>query len=62
MNSIKIFTLICSTILTNCAFAQPPIEVDVCIYGGTAAGVIAAYTAQKQGKTAILIEENIWEE
>jgi hypothetical protein len=56
MNSIKIFTLICSTILTNCAFAQPPIEVDVCIYGGTAAGVIAAYTAQKQGKTAILIE------
>lgn len=31
-------------------------EVDVCIYGGTSAGVIAAYTAGKMGKTVILIE------
>lgn len=30
--------------------------VDVCIYGGTAAGVIAAYTAKRCGKTVILIE------
>ena len=30
--------------------------VDVCIYGGTSAGVIAAYTAKKMGKTVILIE------
>jgi FAD dependent oxidoreductase len=30
--------------------------VDVCVYGGTAAGVIAAYTAKKCGKTVILIE------
>ena len=30
--------------------------VDVCIYGGTAAGVIAAYAAEKCGKTVILIE------
>ncbi|HYG20198.1 MAG TPA: FAD-dependent oxidoreductase, partial [Ohtaekwangia sp.] len=36
--------------------AQATIEVDVCVYGGTSAGVIAAYAAQKQGKTAILIE------
>jgi hypothetical protein len=28
-------------------------KVDLCIYGGTSAGVIAAYTAQKMGKTAI---------
>lgn len=31
-------------------------EVDVCIYGGTSAGVIAAYTATKLGKTVLLIE------
>jgi ribulose 1,5-bisphosphate synthetase/thiazole synthase len=31
-------------------------NVDICVYGGTSAGVIAAYTAQKLGKTAILIE------
>ncbi|WP_409013262.1 FAD-dependent oxidoreductase [Dyadobacter sp. CY343] len=30
--------------------------VDICIYGGTAAGVIAAYAAKKMGKSVILIE------
>ncbi len=32
------------------------VAVDVCVYGGTSAGVIAAYTAAKQNKTVILIE------
>ena len=31
-------------------------EVDVCVYGGTASGVIAAYSARQMGKTVILIE------
>lgn len=56
MNSRKIFSAIGFLLIINCASGQRPIEVDVCIYGGTAAGVIAAYTAQKQGKTAIIIE------
>ena len=45
-------------LLSVCAtvFGQRVVEVDVCVYGGTSAGVIAAYTAQKLGKTAILIE------
>jgi len=30
--------------------------VDVCVYGGTSAGVIAAYTAKKMGKSVILVE------
>ena len=29
---------------------------DICIYGGTSAGVIAAYTAAKLGKRVILVE------
>lgn len=29
---------------------------DICVYGGTSAGVIAAYTAAKAGKTVLLIE------
>lgn len=36
--------------------AQRTIEVDVCVYGGTSAGVISAYTAETLGKKAILIE------
>lgn len=31
-------------------------SVDICVYGGTSAGVIAAYTAKKYGKTVLLIE------
>lgn len=38
------------------AAAQTAVEADVCFYGGTSAGVIGAYTAQKLGKKAILIE------
>jgi FAD dependent oxidoreductase len=31
-------------------------RVDICIYGGSSAGVMAAYTARKMGKTVLLIE------
>jgi hypothetical protein len=34
----------------------PPEQVDICIYGATSAGVIAAYTAKKMGKSVMLIE------
>ncbi len=36
--------------------AQQTQSVDVCIYGANAAGVMAAYTASKMGKSVILIE------
>jgi hypothetical protein len=29
---------------------------DICVYGGTSAGVIAAYTAKMQGKSVLLVE------
>lgn len=32
------------------------VECDVCVYGGTSAGVIAAYAVAKQGKKVILVE------
>jgi hypothetical protein len=35
---------------------QKPVQVDVCIYGATSAGVIAAYTAKKLHQTVLLIE------
>ncbi|RYY60669.1 MAG: FAD-dependent oxidoreductase [Chitinophagaceae bacterium] len=35
---------------------KAPIETEICIYGGNAAGVIAAYTAVKMKKKVILIE------
>ena len=33
---------------------------DICIYGGTASGVMAAVTAVKQGRTAVIIEPSRW--
>ena len=30
--------------------------VDICIYGGTSSGVMAAYTACKERKTVLLVE------
>jgi len=36
--------------------AQTPQQVDICIYGATSAGVMAAYTAKKMGKSVMLIE------
>jgi hypothetical protein len=38
------------------AVVPPKQTVDVCVYGATSAGVIAAYTARKMGKTVLLIE------
>lgn len=43
-------------LVTTVVPAQQIIETDICVYGGTSAGVIAAYTAQKLGKKAIVIE------
>ncbi|PMD90446.1 xanthan lyase [Siphonobacter sp. BAB-5405] len=41
--------------MSRLALAQNA-SYDICIYGGTSAGVIAAYTAKKMGKTVVLIE------
>ncbi|AXY77613.1 FAD-dependent oxidoreductase [Paraflavitalea soli] len=51
----KITTIICSCIALGAA-AQTTQSVDICIYGGSSAGVIAAYTAKKSGKSVLLIE------
>lgn len=38
------------------AFSPPVPVVDVCVYGGTSAGVMAAVAAKRVGKSVILIE------
>ena len=53
----SIFSIGILTIVLNGCFSPEPIrDVDVCIYGGTAAGVIAAYSAKRMGKSVVLIE------
>lgn len=56
----KLFTLFLTLLLLwSCSSqkgTQDVKEYDICVYGGTASGVIAATTAKKMGKTVVLIE------
>lgn len=49
----KIIGILACMLSTGATMAQ---DVDICIYGGTSSGVMAAYTARKQGKTVLLVE------
>lgn len=49
-----IITLCFNLLLLTATLAQQ--QVDICVYGGTSGGVMAAYTAKKAGKTVLLIE------
>lgn len=52
---VLFFSLLASSFCFN-VFAQEVKEVDICVYGGTSAGVMAAYSAKKMGKRVVLIE------
>ncbi|MDR0683207.1 MAG: FAD-dependent oxidoreductase [Dysgonamonadaceae bacterium] len=53
----NLLLLLAPLLFLNCSKSAKNIEaVDICIYGGTSAGVIAAYTASKNGKNVLLIE------
>ncbi|MEZ4771814.1 MAG: FAD-dependent oxidoreductase [Bacteroidia bacterium] len=57
MKHLLPFLLIFSLFLMACEEEGPaPGSYDICIYGGTSAGVIAAYSASKLGKKVLLIE------
>ncbi len=55
---ITVFLISFALLLNGALIAQQKTvtEVDICIYGGSDAGVIAAYTARKMGKSVLLIE------
>src|SRR5260221_10797237 len=49
--------LICLVLLSTGALGAENVKVDVCVYGGTSAGVITAAAVAKEGKTVILFEQ-----
>ncbi len=57
MRKCKLLLLLVSAMFINVSTQAEEIKsVDVCIYGGSSAGIIAAYTAKKMGKSVIVIE------
>jgi NADPH-dependent 2,4-dienoyl-CoA reductase/sulfur reductase-like enzyme len=58
MKKITLFFTIVILVLSACKDSADPFSKnwDICIYGGTSAGVIAAYSAKMMGLSVILIE------
>jgi hypothetical protein len=50
------FFLLLFASLPHASWGQADTSVDICIYGGTSAGVIAGYSAKRLGNTALVIE------
>ena len=55
---LKILRVLPFFLIGSTANAEPPIESEVCLYGGTPAGVIAAAAAARQGYTVSLVDIN----
>src|SRR3546814_18837818 len=53
MNRMLIAILIILSGIISPLYAQE--KYDICVYGGTSAGVIAAYTATTMGKSVVLV-------
>jgi hypothetical protein len=57
---VSFWTIVLTTFGSLCSpsptHADSPTKVDVCVYGGTAAGVIASVAAKQQGKSVLLVE------
>ncbi len=63
MKHLLAFTIVLNTLLAwqTCLVAEPTHhEADVCVYGGTASGVMAALAAEREGAKVILIEPSRW--
>ncbi len=49
-------SLVAGAALCQTIHAAEMIKADICVYGGTAAGVAAAVQAERMGKTAVIVE------
>ena len=54
-NVLLIVLMCCFMTATSKQSNQKDLTYDICIYGGSSAGIIAAYTALKMGKSVIVI-------
>ena len=58
LHNVNALHLLPLFLLANAALAEPPIESEVCVYGGTPAGVMAAVAAARQGHSVALVDIN----
>lgn len=53
---LVLVTVGCALFIQSCKNKEEHAQTEICIYGGNAAGVIAAYTAAKMNRKVVLIE------
>lgn len=61
--SLTLISILLTSALTGATTAsadEPPRKVDVCVYGATPAGIVAAVTAKQEGCTVVVIEPGRW--
>ena len=56
---MKKYLLIISAVMAFCSCSCNEKEYDLCIYGGSASGVVAAYSAAQMGLNVVVVEPNI---
>lgn len=57
IKKLTVLAVLVAGLVTACSLTKKSdYQIDVCIYGGTSAGVMAAYKAAKSGKKVLLIE------
>ena len=48
------------TVATASLAAEPARQVDVCVYGATPSGIVAAVTAKQEGSSVLIVEPSRW--
>jgi hypothetical protein len=60
MKRSSLLALAMHTLVGNPSKAADPQQADVCVYGATPSGIVAAVTAKQEGKSVLLIEPSRW--
>ncbi len=60
MRRQRAFLATLSILVCGPSFAADPLQADVCVYGATPSGILAAVAAKQEGKSVIVIEPSRW--
>ncbi|MCU0864835.1 MAG: FAD-dependent oxidoreductase, partial [Planctomycetes bacterium] len=61
---LSLLSLCLALLMPGCRSGAPAtssmLAVDVCVYGATSAGIVAAIEARQQGRTVLLLDADGW--